>query len=181
MLHTSCTVEDTMNAARIQRCREASTSYVNLGSVRASSCLCNILGAASSLRAGQLCHVRARRSLQQESGNFAAKSWMLSTRGLGYSTTRNSRPTGRHRTITAASAAAAIQLTEEQIVREGLPTLPRPQALPPAPRSSSLLNVREKPSIQQEQYNSECFLEPASWLQTTKRLADGPHLQTCLR
>lgn len=44
----------------------------------------------------------------------------------------------------SATGAAAIQATEEQILREGLPTLPRPRDLPPPPQSSSLKNVRSQ-------------------------------------
>lgn len=40
-----------------------------------------------------------------------------------------------------ASFAATVQATEDSIQREGLPTLPRPRALPPPPQSSTLLGV----------------------------------------
>lgn len=47
------------------------------------------------------------------------------------------------RLVTQASTyAAAIQATEEEILREGLPALPRPHELPPPPKSSTLGNVR---------------------------------------
>ena len=138
-----CVVMDT---ARIGSCAEASTSYVIHRPRRGSiSCVSrtNLLTFSSSA-------VHDRRFMALPYPGVAFSRPRSDPSALSQHNCRLARPGIRHcrslgrrhrrQTLTVASAAA-IQLTEEQIQREGLPTAPRPAALPPPPAAATLLHV----------------------------------------
>ena len=139
-----------MDVARTFSCREASTSYTVSRPGRTCPHFCTLATDASSalpVRAGIKAKLltRSRGAVGASVRTVGPPASSKQRRIVTFS--HASRPHQRCSLVVNATAAAALHLTEEEITREGLPTLPRPPALPPAPKHTTLLNVSTWSSV----------------------------------